>query len=139
MVPCCLLQRQTAVEVNWQDQERINNFGKLNHRHQVIRVSLEDKKVCRQSQCGEMLAVSSCSALQASVALQKHLEHLEEAQNELMLVDEDDTTRFLVGECFLHIGNEDADNRISRGVQSYLDQRKLKGVRANISLGTSVP
>lgn len=86
-----------------------------------------------------MLAVSSCSALQALVALQKHLEHLEEAQNELMLVDEDDTTRFLVGECFLHIGNEDADNRISRGVQSYLDQRKKKGVRANISLGTSVP
>lgn len=68
-----------------------------------------------------------------SAALQKHLEHLEEAQNELMLVDEDDTTRFLVGECFLHIGNEDADNRISRGVQSYLDQRKLKGLRANVS------
>ena len=34
-----------------------------------------------------------------------------------MLVDEDDATRYLIGECFLHIDNEDADERISHGVQ----------------------
>lgn len=49
--------------------------------------------------------------------MQKRLEHLDEAQNELMLVDEEDSTRFLVGECFLHIDNEDADTRINDGVK----------------------
>lgn len=47
--------------------------------------------------------------------MQKRLEHLDEAQNELMLVDEDDATRYLVGECFLHVGNEDAEEQITRG------------------------
>lgn len=56
------------------------------------------------------------SPIQVLLVVQKRLEHLDEAQNELMLVDEEDSTRFLVGECFLHVGNENADTRISHGV-----------------------
>lgn len=45
------------------------------------------------------------------------MEGLAEAQNELMLVDDEDAARYRFGECFLHIGNDDADQRIGKGVQ----------------------
>jgi hypothetical protein len=32
-----------------------------------------------------------------------------------MLVDEEDSTRYLVGECFLHIPNDEADQKLGTG------------------------
>eukprot|EP00892_Ulva_mutabilis_P008361 jgi/Ulvmu1/5898/UM026_0019.1 len=96
------MEKQKTVGVDWGDQQRINSFGKMNHRHQILRASIQDKK--------------------------QRLEHLDEAQNETMLVDEDDATRYLVGECFLHIGNEDADVRISREMETL--QTEMDGLQA---------
>jgi hypothetical protein len=43
------------------------------------------------------------------------MEGLEEAQNELILVDDDDAARYLFGLCFVHTPNDDADSRITKG------------------------
>lgn len=46
---------------------------------------------------------------------QMRLEHLEEAGNEIMLADDDESARYLVGECWLHLGNETAEERLQTG------------------------
>lgn len=49
--------------------------------------------------------------------VQTDLEALEEAQNELMLVDDEDAARYLFGECFVHTATDDADSRIETGAR----------------------
>ena len=51
--------------------------------------------------------------------MQKELEGHEEAQNELMLVDDEDAARFLFGQCFVHTSTDDADGRITKGVHGH--------------------
>jgi hypothetical protein len=61
--------------------------------------------------------------------MQKRCEHLDEAQTELMLVDEEDSTRYLVGECFLHVPNDDCDKRLGTGPTSTASQRSFVSYR----------
>lgn len=65
--------------------------------------------------------------------MQKRCEHLDEAQTELMLVDEEDSTRFLVGECFLHIPNDDADQRLGTGSISISSQSSMGSCYVSLS------
>jgi hypothetical protein len=51
------------------------------------------------------------------------------AQTELMLVDEEDSTRYLVGECFLHVPNDDCDKRLGTGPTSTDSQRSFVSYR----------
>ena len=59
----------------------------------------------------------TCSSLfmKRRSCVQTDLEALEEAQNELMLVDDEDAARYLFGECFVHTATDDADSRIETG------------------------
>lgn len=60
---------------------------------------------------------------QQTFCVQKELEGHEEAQNELMLVDDEDAARFLFGQCFVHTSTEDADARITKGALALLAPR----------------
>jgi hypothetical protein len=55
------------------------------------------------------------SALMWQFESQMRLEHLEEAGNELMLAEDDDSARYLVGESWLHINNDTAEERLQAG------------------------
>jgi chaperonin cofactor prefoldin len=55
--------------------------------------------------------------------VQKDVEGLEEAQNELILVDDDDAARYMFGACFVHTANDDADALITKGVVLLLKHR----------------
>ena len=74
---------------------------------------------CALQRLGPLAAARRCEIhnliSQRSTVLQKQVEGLEEAQNELMLADDDDSARYLFGACFVHTANEDADERINTG------------------------
>ncbi|KAL1561877.1 Prefoldin subunit 4, variant 2 [Salvia divinorum] len=75
----------SETEVTWEDQQNINKFGRLNNRlHEV-----EDEiKIAKETN-----------------------ESLEDAGNELILTDED-TVRFQIGEVFAHVPKEEVESRI---------------------------
>lgn len=104
------------VEVNWEDQQNINAFADLIRKHTVVKVSMDDKKV--HTPPVDYVVVTQHHLINMLTAMQKRCEHLDEAQTELMLVDEEDSTRYLIGECFLHIPNDDADQRLGTGSNS---------------------
>jgi len=75
------------VEVTLEDQENINTFSKLN---------------------------SSLHEIDAQIAAKKRMvEDLEEAGNEVMLMD-DDTVPFVVGECFVHLPRDSAEEKLEQ-------------------------
>ncbi|RAL40075.1 unnamed protein product [Cuscuta campestris] len=75
----------SEVEVNWKDQQNINEFSRLNNRFH----ELEDEiKVAKET-----------------------TENLEDAGNELILSDEE-VVRFLIGEVFAHVPREDVESKI---------------------------
>ncbi|KAF5835394.1 Prefoldin beta-like protein [Dunaliella salina] len=77
----------TAVQVTRQDQDNINEFNKLNARMHDVNVKVK--------------------------ALKKKLEDLEDAGNELMLCD-DESIRYVTGECFVHMEKEAAEERLQK-------------------------
>ncbi|DBA91984.1 hypothetical protein WJX79_000685 [Trebouxia sp. C0005] len=72
-------------EVRQEDQQRINTFNKLNTRLHELQAGVKAKK--------------------------SELEDLEDAGNELMLLD-DDQVRFVVGESFYHAGTEETEEQL---------------------------
>lgn len=75
-------------EVTLEDQKRINTFSRLNARMHDLMAQVKAKK--------------------------KYLEDLEDAGNELMLSDEE-TIRFAIGDCFVHIEKDNAEERMQNG------------------------
>ncbi|GAB2211445.1 hypothetical protein Droror1_Dr00024758 [Drosera rotundifolia] len=75
----------SETEVTWEDQQNINKFGRLNTRFH----ELEDEiKVAKETS-----------------------ENLEDAENELILTDEE-TIRFQIGEVFAHVSKEEVESRL---------------------------
>ncbi|CAN6439486.1 unnamed protein product [Victoria cruziana] len=72
-------------EVTWEDQQNINRFGRLNNRFHELEDEIKSSK--------EMS------------------ENLEDASNELILLDED-TIRFQIGEVFAHMDRENVESRL---------------------------
>jgi len=74
-----------ADEVSWDDQQNICAFGRLNTRLHEVNAELKAKS--------------------------KIVEDLDEASNELIIAD-DDTVRFSVGETFVTVDNDDAETML---------------------------
>lgn len=72
-------------DVRLEDQENINAFSRLNMLAKELRAKIEVAK--------------------------RSIEDSEEAGNEIMLMD-DDTVPFLIGECFVRISQEEAERRL---------------------------
>ena len=107
-----------------EDQQRINAFGRLNNQLHELQAELEGKKARRRR------ATTRASAARRSpLALaprpprgwahplprraQKLMENLEEAENEL-LVSDDQETGYVLGECFVRLPNEEAETRLQK-------------------------
>mmetsp|Transcript_28759 Transcript_28759/g.80981 ORF Transcript_28759/g.80981 Transcript_28759/m.80981 type:complete len:125 (-) Transcript_28759:233-607(-) len=88
----------TNVEVTLEDQQNINTFGKLNNRRHDLESEIAGSK--------------------------KLLDDLEDAGNELMLSDEQEAL-FVVGECFLHLSNDEAEERIQKHNEE-VEERRAK-------------
>ncbi|KAG8821001.1 hypothetical protein FRC17_009948 [Serendipita sp. 399] len=80
-------EKDADVEVNWDDQQRINTFSKLNTRLQGLTAELETVK--------------------------REKEALEDISTELELADEDQPVMYRVGESFVHISLEQAQERLA--------------------------
>ncbi|XP_073156916.1 prefoldin subunit 4 [Henckelia pumila] len=77
----------SEVEVTWEDQQNINKFGRLNNRLHELDDEIRTAKETN--------------------------ENLEDASNELILTDEE-TVRFQIGEVFAHVPKEDVEDRIEK-------------------------
>ncbi|CAL0321018.1 unnamed protein product [Lupinus luteus] len=77
----------SETEVTWEDQQNINNFGRLNNRlHE-----LEDEiKFAKETN-----------------------DNLEDASNELIITDEE-VVRFQIGEVFAHVPKDEVEDRIEQ-------------------------
>lgn len=67
------------------DQQNINTFGKFNNRLHELEAMVQAKE--------------------------RLLEDLEDAENELMLSD-DDVVRYAIGECFVHLDKDEAEAKL---------------------------
>ncbi|CDP06817.1 unnamed protein product [Coffea canephora] len=77
----------SETEVTWEDQQKINQFSRLNNRFH----ELEDEiKLAKETN-----------------------DNLEDASNELILTD-DDIVRFQIGEVFAHIAKDGVETRIEQ-------------------------
>mmetsp|Transcript_47713 Transcript_47713/g.121747 ORF Transcript_47713/g.121747 Transcript_47713/m.121747 type:complete len:118 (-) Transcript_47713:170-523(-) len=83
------------MEVTLEDQESINTYSRLNNRRHELQADIAGKK--------------------------KAAEDLEDAGNELMLADESEAL-YLVGECFLHFTNDEAEERVNAAVAVNTDE-----------------
>mmetsp|Transcript_40962 Transcript_40962/g.49713 ORF Transcript_40962/g.49713 Transcript_40962/m.49713 type:complete len:126 (+) Transcript_40962:175-552(+) len=73
------------ISVTWDDQQNINQFGKLNNRLHELKAEV--------------------------LSHQKTAEDYEEASNELMITDEEEVM-YVLGECFAIMPNDDAETRL---------------------------
>ncbi|KAG8760075.1 hypothetical protein FRC14_004174 [Serendipita sp. 396] len=80
-------EKDADVEVNWEDQQRINTFSKLNTRVQNLTAELETAK--------------------------REKEALDDISTELELADEDQPVMYRVGETFVHLPLEQAQERLA--------------------------
>jgi prefoldin subunit 4 len=102
-------------EVTLEDQKRINTFSRLNARMHDLMAQVKAKKVTGAGgRCSTSPCTNAAALIPAPCALQKYLEDLEDAGNELMLSDEE-TIRFAIGDCFVHIEKDNAEERMQSG------------------------
>ncbi|CAH9087285.1 unnamed protein product [Cuscuta epithymum] len=94
----------SEIEVTWGDQQKINQFSRLNTRFH----ELEDE---------------------IKVAKEKN-ENLEDASNELILTDEE-VVRFQIGEVFAHVAKEEVESKIedmkvvtSKSLEKLLEEKE---------------
>uniref|UniRef100_A0A6T8A4P7 Prefoldin subunit 4 n=1 Tax=Prymnesium polylepis TaxID=72548 RepID=A0A6T8A4P7_9EUKA len=71
------------VEVRWEDQQKINTFGRLNTRMHDLEDEIKEK-------------VSKS-------------ELLDDAANEIILADDDELIRYVFGECYFEVSKDRAD------------------------------
>lgn len=74
-------------DVTYEDQQKINTFSRLNSRLHDLRAQVSAHKAAA--------------------------EDYEEAGNEVMLLD-DETVPFMVGECLVHLPREDVEERLQK-------------------------
>ena len=84
---CAELNRKRAQDVTYEDQQKINTFSRLNVRVNDFKARMATKRAAA--------------------------EDLEEAGNEVMLLD-DETVPFMVGECVVHLPREDVEERLTQ-------------------------
>merc|ERR1719217_424809 len=92
------------VEVRLEDQQRINQFGRLNGRLH----DLEDDLKAKQS---------------------KH-ELLDDAANELILADDDEPVRFAFGECYYEVTKDQADELLE--AQKEKIEKEVEGLKEEL-------
>ncbi|KAG0305134.1 hypothetical protein BGZ98_004549 [Dissophora globulifera] len=95
-------EEEGDIQVSWQDQQNINTFSKHNARFQDLEETYEAKKTEK--------------------------EYLDDLAMELELADEDEPVRYRIGEAFVSLSLEAAQERIAK-TQSELDKEieALKG------------
>jgi len=91
-----------------EDQQRINDFGRLNNRNVEIRDLLAVKQV--------RLLIILCrlfvSSFFAHFSEQKDLENLKDATTDLEMILDDDCCKIKVGEVFMECSNEEAEEYV---------------------------
>ncbi|KAF9127752.1 hypothetical protein BGW39_005644 [Mortierella sp. 14UC] len=92
------------IQVSWQDQENINTFSKYNAKLQDLEEAYKSKKTEK--------------------------EYLDDLAMELELVDEDEPVKYRIGEAFVSLSLEAAQERISKS-QEELDQ-EIEGLKAQM-------
>ncbi|KAF9900642.1 hypothetical protein EC991_007068 [Linnemannia zychae] len=92
------------IQVSWQDQENINTFSKYNAKLQDLEEAYENKKTEK--------------------------EYLDDLAMELELADEDEPVKYRIGEAFVSLSLEAAQERISKS-QEELDQ-DIEGLKAQM-------
>eukprot|EP00884_Botryococcus_braunii_P015722 jgi/Botrbrau1/2833/Bobra.0125s0040.1 len=105
------VSKDGSPEVTLEDQERINSFNKLFSRFQEIESELKQKKTL--------------------------MDDLEDASNELMLQD-DETVQYVIGECFCSVDPTEAEERIQEeleGVKRESDELEQERDRIKDNLG----
>ncbi|KAG0312091.1 hypothetical protein BGZ99_009728 [Dissophora globulifera] len=95
-------EEEGDIQVSWQDQQNINTFSKHNARFQDLEETYEAKKTEK--------------------------EYLDDLAMELELADEDEPVRYRIGEAFVSLSLEAAQERIAK-TQGELDKEieALKG------------
>lgn len=93
-----------STEVTWEDQQLINSFGRQNFRLHELEAQIKAK--------------------------QKELEDLEDASNEMMLSD-DEIVRFVIGECFVHIASDVAEEKVQEAIDNCKQQ--IEEITGNLS------
>ncbi|KAG0365099.1 Prefoldin, subunit 4 [Gamsiella multidivaricata] len=91
-------EEEGDIQVSWQDQQNINTFSKYNAKFQDLEESYEAKKTEK--------------------------EYLDDLASELELADEDEPVRYRIGETFVSLSLEAAQERISKA-QEELDSEIL--------------
>eukprot|EP01136_Pigoraptor_vietnamica_P034224 Opistho-1_new@97928 len=82
---------EVDAEVNWEDQQKINMFGRLNNRKDEVADELEARK--------------------------KERDNVKDAADELSLLEGDqDIVSFKLGEVFVHVSNEKAQELLNEKV-----------------------
>ncbi|KAF9120407.1 hypothetical protein BGX30_003180 [Mortierella sp. GBA39] len=92
------------IQVSWQDQENINTFSKYNAKLQDLEEAYESKKTEK--------------------------EYLDDLAMELELADEDEPVKYRIGEAFVSLSLEAAQERISKS-QEELDQ-EIEGLKSQM-------
>jgi len=95
----------TTNEVTWEDQQRICAFSRMNARHHELNAEIKTKE--------------------------KQIDDLDEASTELVVNDEDETC-VLVGECFVKMDNDAAEGKVEKmlaeareGLEKLKTERKV--------------
>lgn len=128
-------------EVLWEDQKRINEFGKLNNRHHELSAKLREKKVWNPS----FKAPRLCAGGEKEGAhdgggknfvAQKLQDDLEDASNELVIAEEPEV-RYVMGEVFVHMSSEEAETRMEQYQERTASEVKeieseLEGIRSRM-------
>ncbi|KAG9063418.1 hypothetical protein KI688_004301 [Linnemannia hyalina] len=92
------------IQVSWQDQENINTFSKYNAKLQDFEEAYESKKTEK--------------------------EYLDDLAMELELADEDEPVKYRIGEAFVSLSLEAAQERITKS-QEELDQ-EIEGLKSQM-------
>ena len=120
--PARSIDAQGAVEVLWEDQKRINSFGRLHNRKVELlsHVRVQEVRDPRRPRARIDPAIASRGAAAPDLRgsgtdrsrPQKLVEDLEDASNEIMLSD-DDVVKYTVGECYVHMDGDAAEERLT--------------------------
>lgn len=84
------------VQVTWEDQKNINAFGRLNGRMHEFEEDISKK--------------------------QEELLYLEDASNELILLDDDEPVRYKMGEIFVEVSKDEAEQLLEKATSKLSEE-----------------
>ncbi|GES80526.1 prefoldin, subunit 4 [Rhizophagus clarus] len=101
-------EEEVDAEVTWEDQQKINSFSKLNTKYSDLEITFESK--------------------------QQEKEYLNDLTEELELADEDDRIKYKIGEAFINISVEQAQQRIEKDKEILIQElEQLKNAMDHIN------